>query len=145
MITISLCTFAAEVSISGHISFSNVEKLQRDILPDGIGSREEAELLLTLDRGVKRADRSFTDWLVAALVDFVVWGARPTGYVDAETARWLAPLLRHGGTRVSRLLAQELIREAQGVDEALLSSLMGNPKRRPGTTGFQRGTVPLAA
>lgn len=145
MITISLRTFAAEVSTSGHISFSDVKKLRHDILPDGIGSREEAKLLLTLDRGVRRADRSFADWLVAALVDFVVWGARPTGYVDAETACWLAPLLRHGGTRVSRLLAQELIREAQSVDEALLSSLMSSPKRRPGTTSFQLGAVPLAA
>ncbi len=98
-----------------------------------------------LDGGVSRADRSFTDWLVAALVDFVVWGACPTGYVDAETARWLAPLLTHRATRVSRLLAQGIMREAQGVDDALLFSLTSSPKRRPRTRDFQREPVPFAA
>ena len=53
------------------------KRLQRDILPDGISSREEAEILLALDRTSGRADPSLADWLVAMMVDFVVWGTRP--------------------------------------------------------------------
>ena len=49
MINSSLQTFVNKVQAAGRISFGDVKRLQRDILPDGISSREEAELLLTLD------------------------------------------------------------------------------------------------
>ena len=84
MINSSLQAFASNVQKAGRISFGDVKRLQRDILPNGISSRAEAELLLTLDQSVSRADRAFADWLVAMMVDFVVWGVRPTGSVDAE-------------------------------------------------------------
>ena len=84
MINSSLQAFASKVQSAGRISFGDVKRLQRDILPNGICSRAEAELLLTLDQIVSRADRAFADWLVAMMVDFVVWGVRPTGSVDAE-------------------------------------------------------------
>src|SRR5215207_230519 len=92
MINSSLQIFANKVQEAGRISFGDVKRLQRDILPDGISSREEADLLLTLEPTVGQADRAFADWLVAMVVDFVVWGMRPTGTVDAETAAWLTPL-----------------------------------------------------
>ena len=84
MINSSLQAFASNVQKAGRISFGDVKRLQRDILPNGISSRAQAELLLTLDQTVSRADRAFADWLVAMMVDFVVWGLRPTGSVDAE-------------------------------------------------------------
>src|SRR3954466_11239243 len=93
MINSSLQAFASNVQKAGRISFGDVKRLQRDILPDGISSRAQAELLLALDQTVSRSDRSFTDWLVAMMVDFVVWGLRPTGTLDAETAAWLTPFL----------------------------------------------------
>src|SRR3954462_15021080 len=93
MVNSSLQAFARNVRKAGRISVGDVKRLQRDILPDGIGARAQAELLLTLDQTVSRADRAFADWLVAMMVDFVVWGMRPTGTVDAETAAWLPPLL----------------------------------------------------
>src|SRR3954454_21184497 len=93
MINSSLQAFASNVHKAGRISFGDVKRLQRDILPDGIRTRAEPELLLTLDQTISRADRAFADWLVAMMVDFVVWGVRPTGTVDAETAAWLTPFL----------------------------------------------------
>src|SRR5215203_5582152 len=82
MINSSLQTFANKVQEAGCIRFGDVKRLQRDILPDSISSREEAELLLSLEQTVGRADRAFGDWLVAMMVDFVVWAERPTGIVD---------------------------------------------------------------
>ena len=86
MINSSLHAFANDAQKAGRISFGDVKRLQRDILPDGISSREEAELLLTLEQTVGLADRAFADWLVATMVDFVVWGTRPTGTIDTDTA-----------------------------------------------------------
>src|SRR5829696_4956292 len=88
----TLQTFANKVQEAGCIRFGDVRRLQRDILPDGISPRQEAELLLSLEQTVDRADRAFGDWLVA-MVDFVVWGLRPTGNVDAQTAALLTPFL----------------------------------------------------
>src|SRR6185312_9492915 len=102
MINSSLQAFANNVQQAGRISFGDVKRLQRDILPDGISSRDEAELLLILEQSMGRTDRTFGDWLVATMVDFVVWGTRPTGTVDAETAAWLSPFLV--GQRTTRTM-----------------------------------------
>jgi hypothetical protein len=121
MINSSLQTFANKVQEAGRISFGDVKRLKRDILPDGISSREEAELLLTLAQTVDRADRAFGDWLVAMMVDFVVWGMRPTGVIDGETAAWLAPFLADQRTKTMRRLARELAAEADYGGTALPS------------------------
>jgi hypothetical protein len=113
MINSALQTFANKVQQAGRISFGDVKRLKRDILPDGISSRDEAELLLILAQSVGRTDRAFGDWLVATTVDFVVWGMRPTGTVDAETAAWLSPfLVGQRTTKTMRRLARELTAEA---------------------------------
>src|SRR4051795_5956143 len=122
MINSSLQAFANNVQKAGRISFGDVKRLQRDILPDGISSRAEAELLLTLEQTVSRADRAFADWLVAMMVDFVVWGLRPTGSVDAQTAAWLTPFLAsQRATKTMRRLARELAAEADNCGTALPS------------------------
>src|SRR3954452_1181982 len=122
MINSSLQAFASNVQKAGRISFGDVKRLQRDILPDGISSRAEAELLLTLDQTVSRADRAFADWLVAMMVDFVVWGLRLTGSVGGETAAWLTPVLvGQRATKTMPRLARELAAEADHCGTALPS------------------------
>src|SRR5215210_673962 len=127
MINSSFQTFANKVQEAGCIRFGDVKRLQRDILPDGISSRQEAELLLSLEQTVDRADRAFGDWLVA-MVDFVVWGVRPTGTVDAQTAALLTPfLVGLRTTKTMRRLAQELAAEADYGGTALPSPAMKIP------------------
>ena len=90
MINSSLQTFINKVHAAGRISFGDVKRLQRDILPDGISSREEAELLLTLALTVGRADRAFGDWLVAVIGGFCGLGPAPhrhRGCGDRSVAR----------------------------------------------------------
>jgi hypothetical protein len=146
MINSSLQAFANKALKAGRISFGNVNRLRRDILPDGISSREEAELLLTLDQAVSRSDRSFADWLVATMVDFVVWGMRPTGTIDAETAAWLAPYLAGSGvSKTTRHLAQELVREAEHVDDALPTPRLKNTAPDTEAAKVNIEPIPLAA
>ena len=110
-----------------------MRQLQRDILEDGITSREEADTLIALVRAVPAADPAFADDLVAAIVDFAGWGARPTGYVDQDTARWLAATLScgEGPTRTAACIAFAIVTEAEQVDEALLAFAMRGQQRRP--------------
>ncbi len=67
------------------------------------------------------------------MVDFVVWVARPTGSADQDTADWLARARagRRRSTRTALLIAGEIVRKAQDLDEALLSLIRGRPREEP--------------
>ena len=123
MIKVSLHSFVDRVMEQRVISGDDVKALQRDIFSDGIVSREEADVLIALDRAVAKADPTFADFLVRAVVDFAVWAARPTGYVDQDGARWLTQSLSCGAgpTETAARIAFEIVREAQQVDELLVA------------------------
>jgi hypothetical protein len=116
-----------------------VKRLQRNILPDGICARDDVELLLALDRVVSRADRTWGDYLVAAVTDFVVWGERPTGYVDADAGRWLNGLLLAGEpTRTAVRIAREVEQEAHQA-EALATGMPLAPAVGDGIAAVSAG------
>jgi hypothetical protein len=145
MIKNSLRAFADGVLESKRIARQDVQKLRRDILAEGITSREEADTLIALERAVPAADAVFADYLVGAIVDFAVWGARPTGYVDQDTARWLVASLSCGAgpSETARRIAFEIVKEAEQVDEVLLAFVMRGSRRRP--RGGPRFETPLHA
>ena len=106
------------------MSFADVRNLQRDLLPDGIATREEAELLIGLDRAIVDAHPTWAGYLVGAVVEFVVWGSRPTGCIDQETARWLVSWLKSDtATGTARRIAREAIDEAHDVHGSLRTAV----------------------
>lgn len=104
----------------------DVRLLQRDILPDGIVSQEDADVLIALDRAVVSSSDRWADYLVSTVVDYVVWSARPTGYVDEATARWLIGSLNAGcgPTANAVRIAFEVVREAEEVAGTLSAFVM---------------------
>ena len=130
---ISLTEFASRMRFKKRISLTDVQRLQRDILPDGIGCREQVEVLVALDRAVACADSAWSAFLVAALVEFVVWTERPTGRNKAATARWLAAALAGDGaspTITARLVAREIIEEAHAREDDALNALAATLARQ---------------
>jgi hypothetical protein len=124
MIKNNLRDFIETVIDSKHISADDVKQLQRDILQDGIMSRLEAEALLALDRTLD-ADAAWGPALTALIVEFVVWGLRPTGMVTSDDAMWLATALDVGGpTETAMNIAYAILDESQHVDAALLDFIM---------------------
>lgn len=123
MNTTKLQDFVTKTAAKNRITFGDVRRLQRNVLPDGVSTREEAELLIRLDGQVARADRAWVDWLVASIADFVVWCERPTGAVEAEAAVWLKECLAATGapTKAARRIAREIRREAERVAEPMVS------------------------
>jgi hypothetical protein len=113
--------FIAKTAATSRIIFGDVRRLQRDILPDGISTREQAELLVRLDGQVRRADRAWTEWLVEAVVDFAVWDERAIGAVRSESREWLKGLLEATGTptKAGRNIAREIRREAERAEPAI--------------------------
>jgi hypothetical protein len=147
MNTTNLQDFVTKTAAKNRITFGDVRRLQRDVLPDGISTREEAELLIRLDGEVARADGAWIEWLVASVTNFVVWGERPTGAVETEAAVWLKELLAATGpTKAARRIAREIRREAERVEEPMVSFAAEEDQEQPveAAAGTSEG-VALAA
>ena len=56
MITQSLEEFVNLVMLNGQITRADVRRLQRDIMPDGVESADEADVLIALDRAIHDKD-----------------------------------------------------------------------------------------
>ncbi|HEY8567495.1 MAG TPA: hypothetical protein VIL65_18530 [Beijerinckiaceae bacterium] len=144
MIKTTLRTFVDAVLDNRMLTLDDTNVLRRDLLADGLTCREEADTLIALDRAVP-TDPAFQDYVVAAVVDYVVWTEGRTGYVDADAARWLATSLSCGvgPTETARRVAFETVKEAQQVDEALLGFVL-SVSQRP-IAGDRTGLAALAA
>ena len=123
MINHSLQLFCNRIVAAARLTAEDVRTLARDILPDGLTSRDDADMLIALDRAVPVSDASYADAVSAAVVNFAVWGERPTGYVDAEIARWLVGSLRSdaGPTALAARIAMDVIREAETSHDILVA------------------------
>ena len=102
--------FVTITVLHNRITFGDVRRLQRDYLPHGVTSRDDTELLLRLDGMIERADRAWTDWLVAAVFDFAVFGERSVDAVARGTCEWLMDLLAalDISTKATRRLERDL-------------------------------------
>jgi hypothetical protein len=121
MIKSQLRDYLRHVNEAKQISAEDVRDLQRRVLENGLTCKAEAEALLALDRTLP-ADRTWGDALCALMVDFVVWGSRPTGKITAEDAKWLAAVLEADTpTETAIRIAHLLVDEAEEVDEALMT------------------------
>ena len=131
MIKVQLRDYIDRVIAAKHIHAEDVRDLQRNVLEDGLTSRVEAEALLALDRSLPKHE-SWGDALVALMLDFAVWGSRPTGKVTAQDARWLVAILDIGTpTETALRIAQAILDEADEVDEALVSFILRARHRAP--------------
>ena len=120
MFTAKLRTFINQVIDNNRITAEDVKMLRDHVLENGINARQEADALLALDRTLD-TDPAWAEFLIPVMVDYVVWGSRPTGRVPAETAAWLITALTCGeptGTAVR--IARAIVAEAQEVDAELL-------------------------
>jgi len=109
----NLQNFVTNTGARSHITFGDVRRLQRDCLPAGITTREEAEVLIGLNARLGRADKAWVQWLVSAISKFAAGRERHGVAADAGTVEWLERQLRPGtmSTSVGRRVARELRRE----------------------------------
>lgn len=120
MIDAPLLRFINDLLARERITAEDVKHLSRDLLADGIPSRRVADALLALDRTLD-TDPLWADFLTAAIVDFAVWGSRPTGVINAETAHWLLTALTIGDPTPTALrILEEIAASAHEVDPTLL-------------------------
>lgn len=142
MTNTALELFCTRIVDAGRLVQDDVRELAREILPDGIMGREEADLLLALDRAVADSHEGFGAFVTAEVVNFAVYGERPTGTITREMAAWLAASIagRKGPTALGSRIAQEIVREAETSDEMLIAFALRakSLNREPQTAGAAR-------
>jgi hypothetical protein len=140
MIRWALETFVTQTMGRGEISRADVNALRRDVLPDGIETRDEADVLIALDRALHDKHESWTAFMVDAIVDFAVWASRPTGRIDRDTAEWLVASLGSGTgpSETAVTIAFEIVREAEASDEVLVAFVLRSRSRRAGDLAVGR-------
>jgi hypothetical protein len=120
----ALHQFVARVLADDRILFGDLKRLQRDILPARITTREEAEILLFLDSAVHRTDREWTAYLTTTVRDFAIWGLHPAGSLDRRKAEWISAALPFGDPKkTARIILREIMQEARRIDDDALLEL----------------------
>ena len=138
----SLCDFVSHALVHKRISFGGLRRLQRDILPARITTREQAEMLIALDRSVDRADRDWRDYLSATVRDFVIWGSLPAGRIDRDKAEWLVTVLRRSSPKTASAIVRDVVRQAPEVDAAVQAVLTGSQRDKARNEAGAVATAP---
>jgi len=115
----ALRDFARKALETKRLGFADLRRLQRDILPQRLTTREEAELLLGIDRALARADRDWSNYLVRAVGQFVVWGSEPIGHVDQRKVEWLLAALSAARRKTAAAIIRDITRERPQLDHPL--------------------------
>ena len=132
MDTAPLILFAQKVSDSNRLLFADLRRLQRDILPEGITTRAEAEVLLSLDH-IPRLDGAWGPYLAEAVARFALSGSEPPG-LDPEIETWLTRILQATQPGTAASIVRAIGREGREMDERL-TALVRRPARRAENTG----------
>lgn len=113
---------AAQVAADGTISPEEILILRRAGWSDGRIDADEAEAIFTVNDRIGEHNAAWADFFVEALVDFVVNGAEPRGYVDEAKADWLMARIDRDGRLESMAeleLLVKLFERATGIPERL--------------------------
>ena len=84
----------ADALDGGVVTIENWRRLRSEVLADGLTCREEADLLIALDRSDVVLPDGWADGLTAAVVEYAVWterrtGRRPSRQPTASPTPWL--------------------------------------------------------
>src|SRR5262245_37179846 len=85
----SLLAPADDIAADRSISPEEALRARHDILPNGVVSRQEAELLIALEGRVAESDAAWAQAFVEALTDHVLQAGAYPGHVDEATTAWL--------------------------------------------------------
>jgi hypothetical protein len=124
MDTDPLTLFARKVSTSGRLLFADLRRLRRDILPNGIATREEAEILLSLDQ-VRRLDEAWSPYLIEAVSAFVVLSSELE-----DRGAWLAQALKAAQPKTAAAIVWALAREGYPLGDDLAPFARRSGKRQ---------------
>lgn len=106
--TLSFVDVIEELAAKGRLTGEDVLYLRRQVFPDGVVDRQEADVVFELDHACTVKDSSWTQFYVDALTDFYLWQSDPRGYVSEDQAQDLIDHIACDG-RIARTSELELL------------------------------------
>lgn len=99
------------------IDASDVVSLLREVYPEGVRGRNEAEALIAFDREFKDPAPEWRGFMAEAVADHLLRRSEPIGIVTDEKASWLIRAIAPAGRIATRGGAQALIRTVELANE----------------------------
>src|SRR5262249_12067335 len=82
----------------GRITADDVLTLRRRVFLKGVVTADDAEMVFLLnERLEKDADPAWAPFFVEALVDYLVYQVKPSGYISDQNAEWLIAHISRSG------------------------------------------------
>ncbi|MGE0743303.1 MAG: hypothetical protein AB7O98_18355 [Hyphomonadaceae bacterium] len=153
MSNFALLTLSDHIAADRHISADEALELRRAIFPDGVVSRSEADVMISLEGRVANRDDTFAQAFIDAIVDHVLQSGPYTGHVDETTAAWLMQAFGDEGARETEVeVLLEVLERAESAPEALgafarsrVASLLAGKPICAAETEFVRRALYVAA
>ena len=111
MMTSALLALADDLAADRFLSADDALRMRKEIFPDGVVSRQEAEVLMALDSRVGERNPAWVAAFVEALVDHALQCGIYPGHVDEETGAWLEGQFASDAPRHDEVLALVRIME----------------------------------
>jgi hypothetical protein len=133
---LALQTLADQLASDSTITADEALELRKAVFPDGVVSREEAEMLISLAARVANSDPQWSHAFVEAIADHVLAQGAYPGHVDEATVSWLTTRLGKEGPRETEVEAVlKVLERAESAPEYLstfarqriTALLAGNP------------------
>ena len=126
MRNLALQTLADQLAADNTVTAGEALTLRRTIFPDGVVSREEAEMLISLAARVANNDEAWTHAFVEAITDHVLAAGAYPGHVDEATTSWLVTRLGQDGPRQTEVEAVlNILERAESAPEYLSTFARG--------------------
>lgn len=98
-------------------------------------TRREAEIMFEIDAAQSGTSKDWTAYFVETMVEFLVFGSRPTGRISQENADWLMTMVGEFFSPSVPVLFRALILQAEDVPASVVQYAMRcGAMRGPGSS-----------
>ena len=126
----ALLTLSEHIAADRFISAEEAFQLRQAIFPDGVVSRQEADVLISLEGRVANSDEAWAQAFVEGIVDHVLASGEYPGHVDENTTSWLMSRFGDDGARDTEI---EVLLKTLERSESAPASLAAFARKRVAT------------
>lgn len=116
----ALLRLADDIAADRRISADEALQMRGEIFPDGVVSRQEADVLISLHGLVEQHDAAWALAFAEAVTDHALQAGMLPGHVEAETAEWLIARLDGQGV-VALEAALKVAERAESVPDTFMN------------------------
>jgi hypothetical protein len=126
----ALLTLSEHIAADRFISAEEAFQLRQAIFPDGVVSRQEADVLISLEGRVANSDEAWAQAFVEGIVDHVLQSGHYAGHVDESASSWLMSRFGDDGARETEI---EVLLKTLERSESAPASLAAFARKRVAT------------